>query len=111
MSMTIEQKKNLDEIKAKSKKIAENFTKNAPVDSEVIDEANVTLNEEDHSIRRYKTGHIRAFKGEVIQRNTKAVLRQVNIEFNFGYDEEFFKKKETRTIGKLFIEKINSEKN
>ena len=33
--------------------------------------------------------------------------RKINEELDWGYEETYFKTKETRTIGKLFIEKIN----
>ncbi len=85
--------------------------RNPPVESEIVDEATITLSDGIYNLKRHKTGHVRVYKdgNTDAESVTKHVLRQINEELNWGFDEDtYFKVKETRTIGKLFIEKINA---
>ena len=85
--------------------------RNPPVESDVVDEATITLSDCIYNLKRHKTGHVRVYKdgNTDAESVTKHVLRQINEELNWGFDEDtYFKVKETRTIGKLFIEKINA---
>lgn len=85
--------------------------RNPPVESDVVDEATITLSDGIYNLKRHKTGHVRVYKdgNTDAESVTKHVLRQINEELNWGFDEDtYFKVKETRTIGKLFIEKINA---
>tara|TARA_B100000035_G_scaffold177572_1_gene151423 strand:- start:178 stop:1041 length:864 start_codon:yes stop_codon:yes gene_type:complete len=85
--------------------------RNPPVESDVVDEATITLSDGSYNLKRHKTGHVRVYKdgNTDAESVTKHVLRQINEELNWGFDEDtYFKVKETRTIGKLFIEKINA---
>ena len=85
--------------------------RNPPVESDVIDEATIILSDGSYNLKRHKTGHVRVYKdgNTDAESVTKHVLRQINEELNWGFDEDtYFKVKETRTIGKLFIEKINA---
>ncbi len=85
--------------------------RNLPVESEIVDEATITLSDGIYNLKRHKTGHVRVYKdgNTDAESVTKHVLRQINEELNWGFDEDtYFKVKETRTIGKLFIEKINA---
>ena len=85
--------------------------RNPPVESDVVDEATITLSDGSYNLKRHKTGHVRVYKdgNADAESVTKHVLRQINEELNWGFDEDtYFKVKETRTIGKLFIEKINA---
>tara|TARA_B100001250_G_C19671146_1_gene731523 strand:- start:18 stop:881 length:864 start_codon:yes stop_codon:yes gene_type:complete len=87
--------------------------RNPPVESDVVDEATITLSDGIYNLKRHKTGHVRVYKdgNTDAESVTKHVLRQINEELNWGFDEDtYFKVKETRTIGKLFIEKINESK-
>jgi hypothetical protein len=85
--------------------------RNPPVKSDVVDEATIKLSDGSYNLKRHKTGHVRVYKdgNADAESVTKHVLRQINEELNWGFDEAtYFKVKETRTIGKLFIEKINA---
>tara|TARA_Y100001970_G_scaffold277565_1_gene381967 strand:+ start:516 stop:1376 length:861 start_codon:yes stop_codon:yes gene_type:complete len=83
--------------------------RNAPVESDVVDEATIKLSDGSYTLKRHKTGHVRVYKDSNTDAEsvTKNVLRKINEELDWGYEETYFKTKETRTIGKLFIEKIN----
>jgi len=85
--------------------------RNPPVKSDVVDEATIKLSDGSYNLKRHKTGHVRVYKdgNADAESVTKHVLRQINEELNWGFDEStYFKVKETRTICKLFIEKINA---
>tara|TARA_B100001287_G_scaffold183421_1_gene154733 strand:+ start:262 stop:1125 length:864 start_codon:yes stop_codon:yes gene_type:complete len=85
--------------------------RNPPVESDVVDEATIVLSDGSYNLKRHKTGHVRVYKdgNADAESVTKHVLRQINEELNWGFDEDtYFKVKETRTIGKLFIEKIKA---
>tara|TARA_B100001175_G_scaffold142204_1_gene120700 strand:- start:179 stop:1039 length:861 start_codon:yes stop_codon:yes gene_type:complete len=83
--------------------------RNAAVESDVVDEATIKLSDGSYNLKRHKTGHVRVYKdgNSDAESVTKNVLRKINEELEWGYEETYFKTKETRTIGKLFIEKIN----
>ena len=83
--------------------------RNAPVESDVVDKATIKLSDGSYTLKRHKTGHVRVYKdsNSDAESVTKNVLRKINEELDWGYEETYFKTKETRTIGKLFIEKIN----
>ena len=85
---------------------------NLPVESDVVDEATIKLSDGVYNLKRHKTAHVRIYKdgNTEAEKNTKLVLRQINEELNWGFDKNYFSGKNTRIIGKIFIEKINESK-
>ena len=83
--------------------------RNAPPKEEVVDQAKIELAAGIYLLNRHKKGHIRIFKdgADEAVKNSKAILRDINSELDWGFDEEFFLKSQTRAIGKMFIDKIN----
>ena len=82
---------------------------NAPPKEEVVDHAKIELAAGIYLLNRHKKGHIRIFKdgADEAVKNSKAILRDINSELDWGFDEEFFLKSQTRAIGKMFIDRIN----
>lgn len=84
--------------------------RNAPVESDVVDQAQVELSIGNYDLKRHKTGHIRIYKDGESEpvKNSKTILRQINEELDWGYDEkDFFRELNTRKIGKIFIDRLN----
>ena len=89
-------------------------TKNADVaepDNPVTHEARVSISNDEYEIKRYKKGHIRIFdSNNEICSSSKAILRDVNREYNLGFLEDpHFKYKNTRWIGLEIIKKLNQQ--
>lgn len=83
-------------------------TKNAPVDGPVSHEAKVSIVDGDFHLKRYDTKHIRIYDDQnEICKSTKAILRKINMEYNFGFIEDPDFKKHTRVIGLEIIKKLN----
>ena len=89
---------------------------NLPIDeSEKIQEAKVTLSSGNYTIKRYRKGYIRILKeGDDYNpiANSKAVLREVNRDYNLGLGKEFFS--QTQRAGKKILDalkKIQDELN
>ena len=79
---------------------------------DVVDHATIELTTGIYLLNRHKKGHIRVYKDnqlDVAVKNSKAILREINSELDWGYDEEFFLKEQTRKIGKMFIDRINEK--
>ena len=78
----------------------------------MVDEATIKLSDGVYNLKRHKTAHVRIYKdgNTEAEKNTKLVLRQINEELNWGFDKNYFSGKNTRIIGKIFIEKINESK-
>jgi hypothetical protein len=83
--------------------------RNAPPKEEVVDQAKIELAAGIYLLNKHKRGHIRVYKDGSTEpeKNSKAILRDINSELDWGYDEEFFLKEQTRKIGKMFIDRIN----
>ena len=86
--------------------------RNAPVDSDVVSQAKIELSNGSFVLKKHRTQHIRIYKNEetIPVKNNKAVLRQISEEQGWEYNEAFFRKYNTRTIGNIVIKKINAER-
>ena len=82
---------------------------NLPIDeSEKVQEVKVTLSSGNYTIKRYRKGYIRILKEPDDYNpiaNSKAVLREVNQEYNLGLGKEVFS--QTQRAGKNILDILN----
>ena len=68
----------------------------------------MTLSSGNYTIKRYRKGYIRILKeGDDYNpiANSKAVLREVNQDYNLGLGKEFFS--QTQRAGKKILDELN----